>query len=127
MSVPEPTCKGLTRFDRESCQADFQHCPGCPDVHGGQPWQWQPVLREMVQAMRDYEMDVDEPPPHQHRAMMERAERLLADHGGEREDRLTPEEREEVEYFRKWADQYRTRLVAILDRLAPRPDSGART
>lgn len=36
------------------------------------------VLREMVAAMRDYEMEVDEPAPYKHRAMMERADAMLA-------------------------------------------------
>ena len=36
-----------------------------------------PILRELVKAMRDYEMDVDEPSPERHRAMMARAEALL--------------------------------------------------
>jgi hypothetical protein len=33
--------------------------------------------RELVQAMRDYGMDVDTEPPHKHRRMMERAEAVL--------------------------------------------------
>lgn len=40
--------------------------------------EWRESLMEMVQAMRSYEMDVDEPAPHKHRAMMDRAEALLA-------------------------------------------------
>lgn len=40
--------------------------------------EWRESLTEMVQAMRSYEMDVDEPAPHKHRAMMDRAEALLA-------------------------------------------------
>jgi len=31
------------------------------------------ACRELVQAMRDYEMDVDTDPPHTHREMMDRA------------------------------------------------------
>lgn len=42
------------------------------------PDEWRGSLKEMVQAMRDYEMDVGEPAPGKHRAMMDRAETLLA-------------------------------------------------
>lgn len=42
------------------------------------PDQWSKSLQEMVDAMRQYEMDVDEDAPHKHRAMMRRAEELLA-------------------------------------------------
>ena len=34
-------------------------------------------LRELIQAMRRYEMDVDESPPYEHREMIRRAEELL--------------------------------------------------
>lgn len=42
------------------------------------PDQWNKSLQEMVDAMRQYEMDIDEDAPHKHRAMMRRAEELLA-------------------------------------------------
>lgn len=35
------------------------------------------ALRKMVDAMRRYQMDVDDPPPYEHRMMMEEAERAL--------------------------------------------------
>lgn len=41
------------------------------------PDEWNKSLQEMVDAMRQYEMDVDEDAPHKHRAMMRRAEELL--------------------------------------------------
>ncbi|WP_313411350.1 hypothetical protein [Atlantibacter hermannii] len=41
---------------------------------------WRESLQELVKAMRDYEMDVGEPAPYKHRAMMKRAEALLASH-----------------------------------------------
>lgn len=34
--------------------------------------------RELVQAMKDYEMDVDTDPPHKHREMMRRAQDAIA-------------------------------------------------
>ena len=95
------TCQGVSvdAIDRlQRFKIDFAdvHCScchrnGCPDLHGGER-DWQPVLRELVQAMRDYEMDVDDSPPQKHRDMMERAEQLLAGHGGERADRIGDEE-----------------------------------
>lgn len=36
------------------------------------------ALNEMVVAMRLYQMDFDEEPPYRHRAMMERAEAIIA-------------------------------------------------
>ena len=44
---------------------------------GGVPEEWRQVLQEMVSAMYDYQMDVEEPPPYRHRAMMDRANDLL--------------------------------------------------
>lgn len=41
------------------------------------PDEWVESLREMVAAMRQYEMDVDERAPEKHRAMMRRADALL--------------------------------------------------
>lgn len=41
------------------------------------PDEWRSSLQELVKAMRDYEMDVDEPAPYKHREMMRRAEALL--------------------------------------------------
>jgi len=35
------------------------------------------LIRELMTAMRSYEMDVDEPAPPKHRDMIERAERFL--------------------------------------------------
>jgi uncharacterized protein (DUF3084 family) len=40
-------------------------------------------LKELVQAMHDYQMDVDDPPPYKHVAMMERAYTALREQGGE--------------------------------------------
>ncbi len=42
------------------------------------PEEWRSSMRELVKAMRDYEMDVDEPAPYKHRKMIRRAELLLA-------------------------------------------------
>lgn len=78
--------------------ANLNRIPVAADVHGEA---WQPVLRELVQAMRDYEMDAEGDSPQKHRAMMDRAEALLAVHGAASEDRLTPEERAQVEWARK--------------------------
>ena len=36
------------------------------------------ALRELLQAMQDYQMDVDDDPPRRHRAMMEKARAVLA-------------------------------------------------
>lgn len=41
------------------------------------PDEWNKSLQEMVDAMRQYEMDVYEDAPYKHRAMMRRAEELL--------------------------------------------------
>lgn len=41
------------------------------------PDDWSSSLQELVKAMRDYDMDVDEPAPYKHREMMRRAEALL--------------------------------------------------
>lgn len=41
------------------------------------PDEWRSSLQELVKAMRDYEMYVDEPAPYKHREMMRRAEALL--------------------------------------------------
>lgn len=48
-------------------------------LNGGNPSQdeYRNSLQELVKAMRDYEMDVGEPAPYKHRAMMKRAEALL--------------------------------------------------
>lgn len=145
------TCEGIDCPDcGKGCACtDFQrHCPGCdtntsksskssaperaadvhlsgvtgPDVHGEA---WQPVLRELVQAMRDYEMDAGDS-PQKHRAMMDRAEALLAVHGAASEDRLTPEERAQVEWARKGVglcSADRAALLAIIRRLAPPPSA----
>jgi len=50
-------------------------------------------------------------------------------HGGERADRLTPEERVYMEKARIYGapDSLHTRLLDIIDRLAPRPHGGERT
>ncbi|MHB9331900.1 hypothetical protein ACP3S7_30890 [Phytobacter ursingii] len=55
----------------ESCRAAM--------LNGGNPSQdeYRNSLQELVKAMRDYEMDVGEPAPYKHRAMMKRAEALL--------------------------------------------------
>lgn len=42
------------------------------------PDEWRECLAEMVQAMHDYEMSVDEGAPYKHRAMMDRAHALLS-------------------------------------------------
>ncbi len=42
------------------------------------PEGWRECLAEMVQAMHDYEMSVDEDAPYKHRAMMDRAHALLS-------------------------------------------------
>lgn len=42
------------------------------------PEGWRECLAEMVQAMHDYEMSVEEDAPYKHRAMMERAHALLS-------------------------------------------------
>jgi hypothetical protein len=42
------------------------------------PEGWRECLQEMVQAMHDYEMSVDEDAPYKHRAMMDRAHALLS-------------------------------------------------
>ena len=44
----------------------------------GVPEGWRECLQEMVQAMHDYEMSVDEDAPYKHRAMMDRAHALLS-------------------------------------------------
>lgn len=41
------------------------------------PDKWRISMRELVKAMRDYEMDVGEPAPYKHRKMIRRAELLL--------------------------------------------------
>lgn len=41
---------------------------------------WRATMKDMVDAMRLYEMDVDGPAPEKHRAMMNRAKKLLATH-----------------------------------------------
>lgn len=41
------------------------------------PDEWRESLQEMVNAMRQYEMDVDECAPEKHRRMMRRADKLL--------------------------------------------------
>ncbi|MBS6740793.1 MAG: hypothetical protein KH310_22305 [Enterobacteriaceae bacterium] len=43
------------------------------------PDEWRSSLQELVKAMRDYEMDVEEPAPYKHREMMRRAEVLLSE------------------------------------------------
>ncbi|WP_138436374.1 hypothetical protein [Marinobacter shengliensis] len=45
---------------------------------GSVPEGWRECLTEMVQAMHDYEMSVDEDAPYKHRAMMDRAHALLS-------------------------------------------------
>jgi len=45
---------------------------------GSVPEGWRECLQEMVQAMHDYEMSVDEDAPYKHRAMMDRAYALLS-------------------------------------------------
>lgn len=47
-----------------------------PSIHAV-PDEYRNSLQELVKAMRDYEMDVGEPAPYKHRAMMKRAEALL--------------------------------------------------
>ena len=37
------------------------------------------MVRELIDAMRAYEMDIDEPPPMKHRDMISRAEMLLGE------------------------------------------------
>ena len=44
----------------------------------GAPEGWRECLQEMVQAMHDYEMSVEEDAPYKHRAMMDRAHALLS-------------------------------------------------
>lgn len=45
---------------------------------GGVADSWRECLAEMVRAMHDYEMDVDEDAPYKHKAMMDRAHALLS-------------------------------------------------
>ena len=49
-----------------------------PAQEGSVPEGWRECLAEMVQAMHDYEMSVDEGAPYKHRAMMDRAHTLLS-------------------------------------------------
>ncbi len=49
-----------------------------PTQQGSVPEGWRECLQEMVQAMHDYEMSVDEAAPYKHRAMMDRAHALLS-------------------------------------------------
>ncbi len=49
-----------------------------PAQQGSVPEEWRECLQEMVQAMHDYEMSVDEAAPYKHRAMMDRAHALLS-------------------------------------------------
>lgn len=49
-----------------------------PAQQGSVPEGWRECLQEMVQAMHDYEMSVDEAAPYKHRAMMDRAHALLS-------------------------------------------------
>ena len=49
-----------------------------PTQQGSVPEGWRECLQEMVQAMHDYEMSVDEDAPYKHRAMMDRAHALLS-------------------------------------------------
>jgi hypothetical protein len=51
--------------------ADTQPQPAVPEG-------WRECLQEMVQAMYDYEMSVEEDAPYKHRAMMDRAHALLS-------------------------------------------------
>lgn len=53
--------------------ADREQVPAVATPEG-----WREALTEMVQAMRQYEMDVDGQAPEKHRVMMDRAETLLA-------------------------------------------------
>ena len=58
----------------EDLQAELQRVRRQPAV----PDEWRECLAEMVQAMHDYEMSVEEDAPYKHRAMMDRAHALLS-------------------------------------------------
>jgi hypothetical protein len=58
----------------EDLQEELQRVRRQADVPEG----WRERLTEMVQAMHDYEMSVDEDAPYKHRAMMDRAHALLS-------------------------------------------------
>lgn len=69
---------------RPAPKCDGNHAaPACADP---ECWQrpspvapvWQPVMRELVEAMHRYEMDVDDEPPYEHRQIMDKAHKLLS-------------------------------------------------
>lgn len=91
----------IGRTVRPLVYADTQPQPAVPEG-------WRECLQEMVQAMYDYEMSVEEDAPYKHRAMMDRAHALLstpttpqADGWVRCEDRL-PTYRDSDEYGDVW-------------------------
>lgn len=87
------------------------------------PDQWNKSLQEMVDAMRQYEMDIDEDAPHKHRAMMRRAEELLANRaamlqGADGKPELT------VWYGAMPESNGKTNWTAILHRKGQKPWEG---
>ena len=85
----EAACSGLRYPTPEACgEVSAIHINGVryPVIPAGKVLveaEFLEVMRELVSAMRKYEMDVDEPAPFKHRNMVRRAEAMLTASKGE--------------------------------------------